>query len=105
MVRQGDLWLVRFDPTVGSEIQKTRPAIVISPRSMNDHLHTVIVAPMTTGSRSAPFRVPVRFSEREGLIVLDHIRSVDKRRLVKRLGEAPADTLERTLAVTRNMFE
>ncbi len=104
MVRQGEIWLVRFDPTVGSEIQKTRPAIVLSPGVINDHLNTVIVAPMTTGSRPAGFRVPIDFDGKHGLIVLDHLRSVDKRRLVRKLGSAADDTRMMALAVLRDMF-
>jgi mRNA interferase MazF len=104
MVKQGDIWLVRFDPTVGSEIQKTRPAMVISPAVLNDHLHTVIVAPMTTGSRPARFRVAINFDGKLGLIVLDHLRSVDKNRLVRRLGSASDDTRILALAVLRDMF-
>ena len=103
-IRQGDIWLVRFDPTVGSEIQKTRPAMVVSPAVMNDHLNTAIVAPLTSGSRPAGFRVPVRFDSKDGLVVLDHIRSVDKRRLVRKLGSASPETLLRTLAVMRDIF-
>ncbi len=104
MVRQGDIWLVRFDPTVGSEIQKTRPAMVVSPSVMNDHLNTVIVAPMTTGSRPARFRAAIDFDDKQGLIVLDHLRSVDKRRFVRKLGWAPDDTRMMALTVLRDMF-
>ncbi len=104
MVRQGDIWLVRFDPTVGTEIQKTRPAMVVSPGVINNHLNTVIVAPMTTGSRPAGFRVPIDFDGKQGLIVLDHLRSVDKRRFVRKLGAAPDDTRRTALAVLRDMF-
>jgi mRNA interferase MazF len=104
MVMQGDIWLVRFDPTVGSEIQKTRPAMVVSPAVMNDHLNTVIVAPMTTGSSPARFRVAIDFDGKKGLIVLDHLRSVDKKRFVRKLGVAPDNTRMRALAVLRDMF-
>lgn len=86
MVRRGEVWLVALDPTVGSEIQKSRPCLIVSPPELHDHLHTVIAAPMTTKSTPAGFRVPVHFMGKDGLILLDQIRTLDKRRLVKRLG-------------------
>ena len=85
-MKTGDIWLAQLDPTVGSEIRKTRPCVVVSPDDMNAHLRTVIVAPMTTGSRPAGFRVPLTFQGKQGLIVLDQIRTLDRVRLVKRLG-------------------
>src|SRR5438128_3370180 len=81
-----DVYLVNLDPTVGSEIQKTRPALVISPDEMNHRITTVIVAPMTTGGRLYPTRVECRFKGRDARIVLDQMRTVDKARLVKKLG-------------------
>lgn len=104
MVIRGEIWLAALDPTVGSEIQKTRPCIVISPAEMHDYLRTVIVAPMTTGSRAAPFRVPVTFGGKRGLILLDQIRTVDKRRLVKRLGAVSNETLLATLSTLQEIF-
>ena len=104
-VVRGEVWLVSLDPTVGSEINKARPCVVISPPEMHDHVRTVMVAPMTTGSRPAPFRVPLTFARREGLIVLDHIRTLDKTRLVRRLGAVEADVLARVLSILREMFE
>jgi mRNA interferase MazF len=100
----GDVWLVQLDPTVGSEIQKTRPCVVISPLEMHQHLRTVIVAPMTTGSRPAAFRVPITFKGKTGLILLDQIRTLDKVRLVRREGAVTATTLKRTLSVLQAMF-
>ncbi len=94
-----------LDPTIGSEIQKTRPCVVISPAEMHDHLRTVMVAPMTTGSRPAKFRVPVAFAGKTGLILVDQIRTVDKQRLVKRQGEVTLATLARTLETLRKTFE
>lgn len=94
-----------LDPTVGSEIQKTRPCVVISPAEMHDHLRTVMVAPMTTGSRPAKFRVPVAFAGKTGLILVDQVRTVDKQRLVKRQGEVTMVTLARTLETLRKTFE
>ena len=103
-VERGDVWLVALDPTVGSEIQKTRPCIVISPPEMNAHLHTCLVAPMTTGSRPAPFRVALTFQRKSGLILLDQIRSLDRQRLVKRLGSVREPLLQRVLQVLKAMF-
>lgn len=81
-----DVYLVSLDPTVGSEIKKTRPCLIISPNELNRHLATVIVAPMTTKGRTYPTRVPCVFEGKEGEIVLDQLRTVDRIRLVKRLG-------------------
>lgn len=92
-VKRGEIWLVNLDPTVGSEIQKSRPCVVISPPEMHDHLRTAMIAPMTTGSHPAPFRIPVRHAGKSGLILLDQIRAVDKARLAKRLGRVSAQTL------------
>ncbi|CAN7342380.1 type II toxin-antitoxin system PemK/MazF family toxin [Phyllobacterium sp. LjRoot231] len=105
MVNRGDVWLINFDPTIGSEIQKTRPCIVISPPEMHDHLRTVIAAPMTTGSRPAGFRVALRFQGKDGLVLLDQIRTIDKQRLVKKLGRVSSTTLNTTLAKLRTVFE
>jgi len=77
---------VALDPTVGTEIQKTRSCLIVSPPETHDHLRAVIVAPMTAGSRPAGFRIPLTFKGQEGLVLLDQIRTVDKQRLVKRLG-------------------
>jgi mRNA interferase MazF len=104
MVKRGDIWLTNLDPTVGSEIQKTRPCMVISPPEMHDHLRTVIVAPMTTGNRPAPFRIPLSFQGKDGLILLDQIRTLDKVRLIKKLGEVSGDTRLDTLRVLREVF-
>ncbi|MBI4246846.1 MAG: type II toxin-antitoxin system PemK/MazF family toxin [Candidatus Rokubacteria bacterium] len=99
-----DIYLVRLDPTEGREIRKTRPCLVISPDEMNRHIDTVIVAPMTTKGRPYPTRVPVRFRRRPGQIVLDQIRTVDKARLVKRLGRIDDATAQRVLALLAEMF-
>jgi mRNA interferase MazF len=101
---RGDIWLATLDPTVGSEIQKTRPCVIISPPEMHDHLRTVLAAPMTTGNRPAPYRVPLRFDDRSGLILLDQIRVLDKQRLVKRLGTVGAQTLNLTLDRLQAVF-
>jgi mRNA interferase MazF len=104
VVKRGDIWLVSLDPTVGSEIKKTRPCVVVSPPEMHDYLRTVIVAPMTTGSRPAPFRIPVAFKRKSGLILLDQIRTLDKARLVKRLGAVKGETLAKALATLQEIF-
>jgi len=103
-MKTGDIWLAQLDPTMDSEIQKTRPCVVISPGEMNAHLRTVIVAPMTTGSRSAHFRIPLTFQGRQGLIVLDQMRTLGRARLVKRLGALRSSTLATTLLTLQAMF-
>jgi mRNA interferase MazF len=105
MVKRGEIWLATLDPTVGHEVQKTRPCVVISPPEIHDHLRTVIVAPMTTGSRPAGFRVPISFKGKDGLVLLEQIRTLDRTRLVKRLGTAPEPALEQILAILRDLFE
>lgn len=104
MVKRGDIWLAALDPTVGSEIRKSRPCVVISPPEMHDYLRTAIVAPMTTGSRPAPFRVPIRFQGKSGLILLDQVRTLDQTRLVKRLGAASSATLATVLQTLQDVF-
>ncbi|MGR4066018.1 MAG: type II toxin-antitoxin system PemK/MazF family toxin [Vulcanimicrobiaceae bacterium] len=104
MVKRGEIWLVGLDPTVGSEIRKARPCVVVSPSDLHDHLRTVIVAPMTTGSSPAPFRVAVSFQGKRGLILLDQVRAVDKVRLVRRLGAGSGKQIASALQVLREMF-
>lgn len=103
-MKTGEIWLAQLDPTLGSEIRKTRPCVVVSPVEMNAHLRTVIVAPMTTGSRPAGFRIALTFQGKQGLIVLDQIRALDRVRLVKRLGALRAQTLALTLQTLQAMF-
>ena len=103
-MHRGEIWLANLDPTVGSEIQKTRPCVVLSPEEMG-YLRTVMVAPMTTGNRPAPFRIEVTFQEKQGLILLDQIRTLDKLRLVKKLGILDPSTQLLMLSVLREMFE
>ena len=103
-MKTGDIWLAQLAPTVGSEIQKTRPCVVISPVEMNAHLRTVIVAPMTTGSKPARFRIPLTFQGKQGLILLDQVRTVDRARLVKRMGSLRPVTLAATLHTLQSMF-
>lgn len=104
VIKRFEVYLVNLDPTQGSEIQKIRPCLVISPDEMNDHIHTIIIAPMTTRGRGYPTRVDCSFDGREGQIVLDQIRTVDKIRLVKKLGEIDRDTRQEVLAVLAEMF-
>ncbi len=104
MVTRGQIWLVNLDPTVGSEIKKSRPCVVVSPPEMHQHLHTVIVAPMTTKSRAAPYRIPVLHGGQRGLILLDQIRAVDQVRLAKLLGALSTKTLARALAALQETF-
>lgn len=103
-VKQGEVWLAALDPTVGREIQKTRPCLIVSPDALNAGLATVIAAPLTTGSRPAPFRVAVRFAGKDGLILPDQLRTLDKARLVKRLGKVDAETLTAVLRILGEMF-
>ena len=104
MVRRGEIWLVNLDPTIGSEIQKVRPCVVVSPAEMHDHRRTVIVAPMTTKSRPAPFRFGITHAGQKGLILLDQMRAVDKARLAKKLGAASAKTLTSALSTLQEIF-
>ena len=99
-----EVHLVALDPTIGREIRKTRPCLVISPDEMNHTIRTSIVAPMTTKGRGYPTRVPCRFSGKTGQIVLDQIRTVDQTRLVKKLGRIDAPTAQRVLGVLQEMF-
>ena len=103
-VLRGEVYLVALNPTRGREIRKTRPCIVISPDELNAHLQTYIVAPLTTGSHSYPYRVACRFSGKDGHIVVDQIRTIDAERLVKRLGRVPDPTLAKVLGVLQEMF-
>ena len=100
-----EIWLVTLDPAVGSEMQKPRPAVVLSPDEMNTRLNTVLVAPLTRRGFAAPFRVPCQFAAVEGQIALDHLRSVDKRRLARKLGKLDQTKAKQVLATLREMFE
>jgi mRNA interferase MazF len=104
MVKRGEIWLARLDPTEGREIRKTRPCLIVSPSDIHDHLPLVIAAPLTTGSGPAPYRIPVRFAGREGLVLQEQIRVLDRRRLVRRLGVVGKTTLQAVLATLQEMF-
>ena len=101
---RGDVYLVQLDPTRGSEIRKTRPCLVVSPDELNDHLRTVIVAPMTTGGQAYPWRVQCRFQGRIGCVATDQLRTVDSERLSRRLGRLAPNSLAAVLSILEEMF-
>ncbi len=103
-MKRGEIWLVNLDPTVGSEIRKSRPCVIVSPPELNRYLRTVIVAPMTSKGFAAPFRVPLTHAGTKGLIVLDQLRAVDKMRLAKRLGTVSGRTLGTVLTKLQEVF-
>ena len=102
--KRGDVVLVSLDPTEGKEIKKTRPCLVVSPDELNAHLNTLLVAPMTTGGHLYPFRVACRFQGQRGFIVLDQLRTVDRIRLLRRLGRISPGALRTTLRILQEMF-
>ncbi len=102
---RGEVYLVEFDPTRGSEIRKTRPCVIVSPDELNHHLRTVTVALMTTGGHAYPFRPPCRFAGKDGRVALDQLRAVDRERLRKRLGLLSPASLAAVFAVLAEMFE
>ena len=103
-MKRGDIWLVNLDPTIGSEIKKARPCVIASPIDSNEHLRTVIVAPMTSKGFSAPFRIPLTHAGKKGLILLDQIRTVDKVRLTKKMGIVSPKTLSAMLNTLQELF-
>ena len=103
-MKRFEVWLARLNPAEGSEMQKTRPVVILSPAVMNARLRTVIVAPLTAGGFVAPFRVPCQFGRVNGQIALDHLRSLDKARLLRRLGTCDKQTSECVLKVLAEMF-
>jgi mRNA interferase MazF len=103
--RRDEVWLVSLDPTQGVEIQKTRPCLVVSPDEMNQHLRTVIIAPMTTVVRPYPTRVPIRFQGKRGQVVLDQLRAVDRQRLLRKLGTVTASTAQAASTTLLEMFD
>lgn len=102
--RRDEVWLVSLDPTQGSEIQKTRPCLIVSPDEANEYLRTVIIAPMTTTERPYPTRVGITFQSKRGQVALDQIRAVDRQRLVRRLGAVPAKTAQAVSSLLVEMF-
>jgi mRNA interferase MazF len=104
LITRGDVYLVRLDPTKGSEIRKTRPCVVISPDELNRHLRTFIAAPMTTGGRAYPWRIACRFQNRSGFVAIDQLRTIDVERVVKRLGRLSNGTTTKVLDTLQEMF-
>ncbi|MEN8246479.1 MAG: type II toxin-antitoxin system PemK/MazF family toxin [Thermodesulfobacteriota bacterium] len=104
VVKRFDVFLVSLDPTVGSEIKKTRPCLIISPDEMNRNIRTVIMAPMTSASKNYPTRVPCTFKKKPGQIVLDQIRTIDKSRLVKKLGTIDSNDQSEVISVLQRLF-
>lgn len=104
VIKRFDIWLVSLDPTQGSEIQKTRPCVIISPDEMN-LLRTVIVAPLTSKGFDFPMRIKINFEHKEGLVLLDQIRSVDKQRLVKHIGTIETNIAEEICLKLQEIFE
>lgn len=105
VINRFEVYLINLDPTVGSEIKKTRPCLVVSPDEMNHHIRTVIVAPLTTKGQSYPTRVACRFKGKDGQVVLDQVRAVDRSRLIKKLGRIEGTSAAAVLAVLQEMFE
>lgn len=104
VVKRFDIFLVSLDPTVGSEIQKTRPCLVISPDEMNRNIRTVIIAPMTSAKKDYPTRVPCTFKKKRGQIVLDQIRTIDKARLFQKLGTIDSNAQSEIIFVLQRLF-
>ena len=102
--RLGDVYLVALDATLGSEIRKTRPCVIVSPDDLNPSLGTFLVAPMTTGGRAYPFRIACRFRKQKGYVVADQLRTVDRVRLVRRVGRLPRRTMTEVLSILQRMF-
>src|SRR5262249_5567082 len=104
VVKRFDIFLVNLDLTIGTEMKKTRPCVVISPDEMNRHIETIIIAPMTTKGKTYPTRVACKFQGKPGLVVLDQVRTVDKTRLVKKIGRIDSKTQSEVLTVLGEMF-
>ena len=104
VVHRFDVYLINLDPTVGSEIKKIRPCLIISPDEMNRHISTVIFAPMTTAGKEYPTRISCTFKKKKGQIVIDQIRTIDKSRLIKRLGTIDPNTQLEVIAVLQRLF-
>ena len=103
-VAQYDVVLVNLDPTIGSEIRKTRPCLIISPDEMNRHLRTVVIAPMTSKSHPYPTRVNVSHNDIEGFVVIDQIRTIDRRRIIKPLGKLSVDEIKAMKAIIQETY-
>ena len=104
VINRFDVYLINLDPTVGSEIQKTRPCLIISPDQMNRHIRTVIVAPLTTSGKDYPTRISCKFKKKKGQIILDQIRTIDKTRLIKKLGSVDPETQLEVISILQRLF-
>lgn len=103
-IKQYDIILTNLDPTVGSEIKKTRPCVVVSPDEMNRHLRTTVIAPMTTSSKNYPTRVEIKHDNKMGWVVLDQIRTIDKQRIISRLGRLSIPEIKEVKAIIKETF-
>ena len=101
---QYQIVLVNLDPTIGSEIKKTRPCVIVSPNEINKYLNTIVVAPMTSASKAYPTRIPVKHNKQNGWIVIDQIRTVDRQRIIKVLGTIDNQEIQKTKAVIKETF-
>lgn len=104
VIKQYDIFLISLDPAIGREIKKSRPCVIISPEEMNTHIGTVIIAPMTTKSHPYPTRIPVKLANKNGWIALDQIRTIDKERIIKKLGNANPNTIKNIKSVLQEML-
>ena len=104
MVRRGEVYLVNLEPTVGSEIKKNRPCVIVSPDEMNKYIRTIIIAPMTTKVRNYKSRVEISFDGKQGQVMLDQIRAIDKQRLIKKLGTLSNKEIKEVLSILQEMF-
>jgi mRNA interferase MazF len=104
VIKQYDIFLISLDPTIGQEIKKVRPCVVISPNEMNNNISTIIIAPMTTRSHSYPTRIPIKFEDKKGWVVLDQIRALDRKRFVKKLGKLNKDTILKVKKIIQEML-
>jgi mRNA interferase MazF len=103
-IKRGEIWIVKLDSTVGSEIRKNRPCVIVSPAEIHDYLRTAIIAPLTSKGFSAPFRIAVRHGGRDSIVLLDQIRAIDKVRLTKRVGVLAPATLRAVLSLIADLF-
>jgi len=104
VIKQYDIFLISLDPTIGHEIKKVRPCVIISPNEMNDHISMIIIAPITTRSHSYPTRIPIEFEDKKGWIVLDQIRALDKKRFVKKLGKLNDEAILNVKKIIQEML-
>ncbi|MFH1759727.1 MAG: type II toxin-antitoxin system PemK/MazF family toxin [bacterium] len=103
-VKQYQVYLINFDPTIGYEIKKSRPCVIISPDQMNKYISTIIIAPMTTKSHKYPTRIPIEFQNKNGFVILDQIRTIDKKRVVKKLGQIQKETIDKIKLTIKEML-